>query len=173
MKLEQTRALQILIFTVGFIWVIFAMFAGRFAQPDVLIALIVETVLLYLSVFERKLTERNLTIFLLLTLIFIPVSVLGGFFSEMVLMVVSGVIIYVVFTERIWFRNLRQKSSSTKILLAGIYSAGIFYILLVMALGDWIYPGVVIALIIEVFLLYCALFRPPPNKIELGIIIML
>lgn len=170
MKQEQTRALQILIFTVGFIWAMFAMFAGRFAQPDVLIALIVEIVLLYLSVFERKLTERNLTIFLLLTLIFIPFSVLGGFFSEMVLMVVSGVVIYVVFTERIWFRNLRQKSSSTKILLAGIYSAGIFYILLVMAIGDWIYPGVALALVIEVFLLYCALFRPPPNKMELGII---
>ena len=170
MKLEQTRALQILIFTLGFIWTIFAMFAGRFAQPDVLIALIVETVLLYLSVFERKLTERDLTIFLLLTLIYIPFSVLGGFFSEMVLMVVSGVVIYVVFTERSWFRNLRQKSSSTKILLAGIYSAGIFYILLVMAIGDWIYPGVVLALVIEVFLLYCALFRPPPNKMELGII---
>ncbi len=170
MKLEQTRALQILIFSVGFIWTIFAMFAGRFAQPDVLIALIVEAVLLYLSVFERKLTERNLTIFVLLTLIFIPFSVLGGFFSEMVLMAVSGVVIYVVFSERSWFRNLRQKSSSTKILLAGIYSAGIFYILLVMAIGDWIYPGVVLALVIEVFLLYCALFRPPPNKMELGII---
>ena len=170
MKLEQTRALQILIFTIGFIWTIFAMFAGRFAQPDVLIALIVEAFLLYLSVFERKLTERDLTIFLLLTLIYIPFSVLGGFFSEMVLMVVSGVVIYVVFTERSWFRNLRQKSSSTKILLAGIYSAGIFYILLVMAIGDWIYPGVVLALVIEVFLLYCALFRPPPNKMELGII---
>lgn len=170
MKLEQTRALQILIFSVGFIWVIFAMFAGRFAQPDVLIALIVEAVLLYLSIFERKLTERDLTIFLLLTLIYIPFSVLGGFFSEMVLMVVSGVIIYVVFTERSWFQKLRLKSSSTKILLAGIYSAGIFYILLVMALGDWIYPGVVLALVIEVFLLYCALFRSPPNKLELGII---
>lgn len=170
MKLEPTRALQILIFTIGLIWAMFAMFAGRFGQLDVLIALIVEAFLLYLSVFERKLTERDLTIFLLLTLIFIPFSVLGGFFSEMVLMVVSGVVIYVVFTERSWFRNLRQKSSSTKILLAGIYSAGIFYILLVMAIGDWIYPGVVLALVIEVSLLYCALFRPPPNKIELGII---
>ncbi len=173
MKIEQTRALRILIFTVGFVWAMFAMFAGRFAQLDVLIAIIVEAVLLYLSIFERKLTERNLTILLLLTLIYLPFSVLGGFFSEMILMVVSGVVIYVVFTERSWFQKLRSKYDSTKVLLAGVYSAGIFYILLVMALGDWIYPGVILALVIEVFLLYCALFRPPPNKIELGIISVL
>ncbi len=97
MKLEQTRILQILIFAVGFVWVMSAMFAGRFAQVDVLIALVVEAFLLYLSIFERKLTERNLTIILLLTLVYMPVSVLGGIFSEMVLMVVSGVIIYFVF----------------------------------------------------------------------------
>ena len=173
MIIEQTRALQILIFTVGVIWAMFAIFAGRFAQLDVLIALLVEVVLLYLSIFERRLTERNLKIFLLLTLIYIPISVLGGFFSEMVLMVASGVSIYVIFTERIWFRHLRSKYDSTKVLLAGIYSAGIFYIILVMALGDWIYPGVILALVIEVFLLYCALFRPPPNKMELGIISVL
>lgn len=173
MKLEQTRVLQILIFTIGFVWAMFAIFGGRFAQLDVLIALTVEAFLLYLSVFERKLTERDLTIFLLLTLIYIPFSFLGGFFSEMVLMVVSGVIIYVVFSERSWFRKLRAKSDSSKILLAGIYSAGIFYILLVIALGDWIYPGVILALAIEVFLLYCALFRPPPNKMELSIISVL
>jgi len=173
MKLEQTRALQILIFTVGFVWVMFAMFAGRFTQVDVLIALIVEAVLLYLSVFERKLAERNLTIFLVLTIIYMPISVLGGFFSEMVLMVVSGVVIFVVFTERSWFQKLRSKYNSTKVLLAGIYSAGIFYILLVMAIGDWVNPGVILALGIEVFLLYCALFRPPPNKMELGIISVL
>lgn len=173
MKIEQTRALRILIFTVGFVWAMFAMFAGRFAQLDVLIAIIVEAVLLYLSIFERKLTERNLTILLLLTLIYLPFSVLGGFFSEMILMVVSGVVIYVVFTERSWFQKLRSKYDSTKVLLAGVYSAGIFYILLVMALGDWIYPGVILALVIEVFLLYCVLFRPPPNKIELGIISVL
>ncbi len=170
MIIEQTRALRILIFTVGFVWVMFAMFAGRFAQLDVLIALIVEAVLLYLSVFERKLAERDLTIFLLLSLIYIPFSVLGGIFSEMVLMVVAGAIIYVVLTERSWFQKLRSKYDSSKVLLAGIYSAGIFYIILVMALGDWIYPGVILALVIEVFLLYCALFRPPPNKMELGII---
>ena len=173
MIIEQTRALQILIFTVGVIWAMFAIFAGRFAQLDVLIALLVEVVLLYLSIFERRLTERNLKIFLLLTLIYIPFSVLGGFFSEMVLMVASGVSIYVIFTERSWFRHLRSKYDSTKVLLAGIYSAGIFYIILVMALGDWIYPGVILALVIEVFLLYCALFRPPPNKMELGIISVL
>ncbi|MBE0526529.1 MAG: hypothetical protein IH631_06270, partial [Candidatus Thorarchaeota archaeon] len=170
MKPEQTRALQIFMFSGGCAWSLFVMATGRWAQPDVLIALVIEAFLLYLSLFGRKLTTRNLTIFLFLTLVYIPISILGGFFSEMVIMGVSGVIIYVVLTERSWLRILRPDSDSTKVLLAGIYSAGIFYSLLVMSVGDWIYPGVIIALVIEGLLLYCALFRPPPNKMELSII---
>ena len=170
MKPEQTKALQILLFSVGVVWALSAIIAGRFAQPDVLVTLIVEAFLLYLSIFERKLTKMELLIFLFLTLIFIPASFLGGFFSEMVIMAVSGVIIYVVLSERNWFRNLRSDSDSTKVLLAGIYSAGIFYTLLVISLGDWIYPGVILALVIECFLFYSALLRPPPDKTELSII---
>jgi hypothetical protein len=93
-----------------------------------------------------------------------------GFFSEMVIMGFSGVIIYVVLTERSWLRKIRPDSDSTKVLLAGIYSAGIFYTLIVITEVSWLYPGVILALIVEGFLLYCALFRPPPNKTELVII---
>ena len=170
MKPEQTRALQIFMFSAGCAWSLFVMATGRLAQPDVMIALVIEMFFLYLSFYNRKLTTRNLTIFLLLTLVYISISVLGGFFSEMVIMGSSGVIIYVVLTERTWLRKLRPNLDSNKVLLAGVYSAGIFYILLVMSIGDWIYPGVIVALIIEGILLYCTLFRPPPNKLELSII---
>ena len=98
---------------------------------------------------------------------------MGGLFSEMVIMGVSGVIIYFVLTERSWLRKIRPDSDSTKVLLAGIYSAGIFYTFIVMLAGDWIYPGVYLALFIEGFLLYCALVRPPPNKTEISIIAVL
>lgn len=173
MNPNRTRALQILMFSAGCVWSLFAMATGRYAQPDVLIAFIIEAFLLYLSLFDRQLTTRELTIFLLLTLIYIPMSIVGGIFSEMVIMGISGVIIYVVLTERNWLRKLRPDSDSTKVLLAGIYSAGIFYTLLVMSTGDWIYPGVILTLVIEGFLLYCALFRPPPNKMELSIITLM
>jgi len=89
----------------------------------------------------------------------------------MVIMAFSGVIIYITLTDRSWLRKIRPDSDSTKILLAGIYSAGIFYILLVIFLGGgWVYPGVFLALIVEGFLLYSSLLRPAPDKTELAVI---
>ncbi len=174
MNLEQGRNLQILLFTVGIAWAVYALLTGRFAQPDVYIALFVEVFLLYLTLIKRQMKERELHIFLLLMVIyFIFMTLLFffiGFLSDMVIMTLSGVVIYVVLTERKWLRKIRPNADSTKILLAGIYSAGIFYILLVMFLGDWMYPGVILALIVEGFLLYSALMRPPPDKTELTVI---
>ena len=157
-------------FTAGCIISLVAMFYGRYAQPDVLIALFIEGFLLYLSIINYKLEGRNLLIFLVLTLLYIPVSFMVGIFSEMVVMGVAGIAIYVVLTERHWLRKIKPNRDSTKVLLAGIYSAAIFYILVVMSTGQWIYPGVILALVVEGFLLYCSLFRPPPNKSELAII---
>ena len=157
-------------FLAGAIWALYGMFSGRFFQPDVIIALIVEVFLLYLALSKRRLNVEELVIFLILTLAYLLISVFGGFFSEMVMMAVSGVIIYVILTERNWLRKIRPDSDSTKILLAGIYSAGIFYILTVIYNGDWMYPGVILALVIEGFLLYSALMRPPPDKTELSVI---
>ncbi|TFH08526.1 MAG: hypothetical protein E4H14_06285 [Candidatus Thorarchaeota archaeon] len=177
MKQERTRTLQILMFSAGVAWTIFALVSGRFAQPDVYIALIVEAFLLYLTLFKRQLKDRELHIFLLLMFIYFVILllmyILSGFLTEMGIMALSGVIIYVVLTERKWLRKIRPNSDSTKILLAGIYSAGIFYILMVIYLGDWIHPGVFLALIIESFLLYSALVRPPPDKTELSIITLM
>ena len=174
MKQDQTRAVQILMFSVGIAWAIFGLLSGRFAQPDVYVAIIVEGFLLYLLLFKHQLKERELHIFLLLVLIYCVIYTLiyffSGFISDMVIMTISGVIIYVILTERKWLRKIRPDSDSTKIILAGIYSAGIFYILLVISLGGWMYPGVILALIVEGFLLYSTLFRSPPDKTELGII---
>jgi len=171
MKQEQTRTLQILMFLVGIAWAIYGMFTGRFLHLDVTTALVIEVFLLYLAISRRQLTKDELLIFLLLALIYIPISIFGGFFSEMVIMAFSGVIIYFVFTERSWLRKLRPDEDSTRVILAGIFSAGIFYTILVMVIvGDWIYPGVILTLIIEGFLLYSSLFRSPPDKTELSII---
>ncbi|MGY5879734.1 MAG: OPT/YSL family transporter [Candidatus Thorarchaeota archaeon] len=174
MEREQTRTLQILMFSGGIAWALFAIFSGRFAQPDVYIALIIESFLLYLTLFKRQLKDRELLIFSLLIINYFVIMTLifffTGFLSDMVIMALSGVIIYFVLTERRWLRKIRPDSDSTKILLAGIYSAGIFYALWVMYLGDWIYPGVILALLIEGFLLYSALFRSPPDKTELTVI---
>ncbi|MGY5858288.1 MAG: OPT/YSL family transporter [Candidatus Thorarchaeota archaeon] len=170
MKQDQTRTLQILMFLVGVAWAIYGLLTGRLLDPGVYIALVVEVILLYLSISRRQLTKDQLLIFLLLTLIYIPLSIVGGFFSEMVIMAFSGVIIYFVFTERQRLRKLRPDADSTSMILAGIYGAGMYYCIFVMSLGDWIYPGVILTLIIEGFLLYSAIFRSPPDKTELSII---
>jgi hypothetical protein len=62
------------------------------------------------------------------------------------------------------FRN------STRALLAGIFIAGIAYLLYVIGEGGWINPNVIIALIIECALLYLSIFKHPPNKLELAIL---
>ena len=174
MKQEQTRTLQILLYSVGVAWALFGMLTGRFAQPDVYVALIVEVFLLYLTLFNHQLRERELNFFLFLMIIYFVLNLFiyffSGFISEMVIMTLSGVLIYVILTERKWFRKIRPGSESTKNILAGIYIAGIFYILWVIYLGGWIYPGVLLALIVEGFLLYSSLFRSPPDKTELAII---
>ncbi|MHA1387706.1 MAG: OPT/YSL family transporter [Candidatus Thorarchaeota archaeon] len=171
MKQDQTRTLQILMFLVGVAWAVYGMLTGRLLHPDVTIALVIEVFLLYLLISRRQLTKDQLLIFLLLTLILIPISIFGGFFSEMIIMAFSGVIIYFVFTERSWLRKLRPTADSTRVILAGIFSAGIFYTILVMVIvGDWIYPGVILTLIVESFLLYSSIFRSPPDKTELSII---
>jgi hypothetical protein len=54
--------------------------------------------------------------------------------------------------------------------MAGLFIAGITYLLYVIGEGGWSNPNVVIALIIEFALLYLTIFKPPPNKLELAIL---
>ncbi|TFG28181.1 hypothetical protein EU527_17635 [Candidatus Thorarchaeota archaeon] len=168
MNPTRIRALLLLIFSVGVSWVLAAMALGRFAQPDVIIALVVELTLLYFAYIERPFTRIELLLITPLLLFYLSLVVILRVFSEMVLMAVLGFVIYLILTNQDWIRQYRP--DTTRTLLAGIFSAGIFYILYVIESGHWIYPGVILSLIIEGVLLYCALFRPPPNNTELSII---
>lgn len=59
---------------------------------------------------------------------------------------------------------------STRALLAGIYIAGIAYLLYVIGEGEWTNPSVIVALIIESALLYMSVFKQPPDNLELAVI---
>ncbi len=167
MKPERIRVLLLLIFSVGLSWVLAAMFLGRM-QPDVIVALVVEIILLYLSYKRRSFSIKELIIITPLLLIYMFLVAILQFFSEMVLIAVLGVFIFVILTNQSWIRQFRP--DATRALLSGIFSAGIFYTLIIIQRGQWIYPGVIISFIIEGVLLYGALFRPAPNNTELGII---
>lgn len=171
MSPTRIRALLLLIFSVGLAWVIAAMAIGRFSQVDVLVALVVEMILLYCSYIERPFSRRELVFITILTIFYLVFLSITRIFSEMVLMAVLGLVIYIILTNQAWLRQYRP--DTTRTLLAGIFSAGIFYIFFVIESVQWIYPGIILSLIIEVILLYCALFRPPPNKTELSIIIVI
>ncbi|TFG26286.1 hypothetical protein EU527_19870, partial [Candidatus Thorarchaeota archaeon] len=164
----RIRALLLLIFSVGLAWVLTAMVLGRFAQPDVIIAFIVELTLLYFSFIERRFTRKEILFITPLMLFYLSLLVSLHFISEMALITAFGFVIYVILTNQTWLRQYRP--DTTRALLAGIYSAGVFYVLYVIGRGYWIYPGVILALIIEGVLFYSALFRPRPNNTELGII---
>lgn len=59
---------------------------------------------------------------------------------------------------------------STRALTAGIFIAGIIYILFTISNGGWTNPGVILAFIIEAALLYCTMSKDPPTKGELAIL---
>ncbi len=150
-------------YVVGLGLVALAMLAGRFAHPDVIITLVIESVLLYLSLFRAPLKGREIGILIILGAAYYPLSVLLGIFSDMVVVAVGGVAIYVAMTVRV-------ELHPTKALLGGLYSAGIFYIFYMIVLGRAWTLDVLTALLIEVILLYMSLSKRPPNKKELGAI---
>ncbi|MBS3794204.1 MAG: OPT/YSL family transporter [Candidatus Thorarchaeota archaeon] len=59
---------------------------------------------------------------------------------------------------------LSDKNRSTRLLLAGLFSAGLFYIFFSLWQGRFPTPATIIAIIIELALLYAALFEPAPTK---------
>ncbi|MDH4213671.1 MAG: OPT/YSL family transporter [Candidatus Thorarchaeota archaeon] len=69
-------------------------------------------------------------------------------------------------------RRLRRiVPDSTRALLAGLFIAGIFYLLFdILGGGGWANPNVIIALIIECALLYLSIFKQPPTKTELVVL---
>ena len=61
--------------------------------------------------------------------------------------------------------------SSTRALLAGLFLAGVIYILYeIIGGGGWANPNVLVALIIECALFYLSIFKQPPNKSDLAIL---
>ncbi|MHA1769174.1 MAG: OPT/YSL family transporter [Candidatus Thorarchaeota archaeon] len=58
--------------------------------------------------------------------------------------------------------------NDTRALLAGLFIAGLFYSILILMEGHWFDAGVISTILIEVGLLYGALFRPFPDKKEMA-----
>jgi hypothetical protein len=85
-------------YTVGLILVALAMITGRFAHPDVIITLVVEIALLYISLFRTPLNRKEIGIMILLAVTYYLLSVLLGIFSDMVVVAVGGIAIYVTMT---------------------------------------------------------------------------
>jgi len=150
-------------YTVGLILVAVAMLTGRFTHPDVIVTLAVEIILFYISVYRPPLKRKEISLMILLAVVYYPLSVVLGFFSDMVVVAVGGVAIYIAMTMRV-------KLDPTKALLGGLYSAGIFYTLYLVALGRGLNPDVLGALVIEALLLYITIMKQPPDKKELAAI---
>ncbi|MHA1742215.1 MAG: OPT/YSL family transporter [Candidatus Thorarchaeota archaeon] len=65
-----------------------------------------------------------------------------------------------------------QDHKSTRMSLAGLFGAGLFYAIVVMIEGRWSDPSVILAAITEICLLVAALIRPPVTKRDVGIAIL-
>ena len=165
MRIDRTTFLGAT-YTVGLILVSVAILSGRYAHPDVIITLVVEVFLLYISLFRDPLKRSELLAMVFLTSAYYPFSVLLGIFSDMVVVAVGGVAIYVAMTVRI-------EIHPTKGLLAGLFSAGIFFALYLIVQRETVSPDVLMALVIHTLLLYLALSKKPPDKTELAAISML
>ena len=150
-------------YIVGLILVTLAMLTGRFSHPDVIITLVVELLLFYISVFKPPLERREIAMMVILAAIYYPLSVLLGIFSDMVVVAVGGVAIYVAMTVRI-------ELHPTKALLGGLFSAGVFFALYLMVQNMAVHADTLTGLVIHIVLLYMALIKRAPDKKELGAI---
>lgn len=165
-RTDLNKALLSGLFSAGVLYSLVIMAEGRMFHIDVIIALISLSGLLYFTLYRPPLVMRELSLVILLTAIYLPLSLLVGIFSEMTIMTVGGLVIFIVTTIKI-------KPDPKKSLLVGLFSAGIFYTLVLMAEGRWLHPDVIFALVLEVTLLYLSLFKPPPDKKELAAITVL
>ncbi|MFW9832684.1 MAG: OPT/YSL family transporter [Candidatus Thorarchaeota archaeon] len=162
MKLDRVTFLGAT-YLVGLFLVGLAMITGRFVHLDVIITLVVEITLLYISVFRPPLKTRQIGIMVLLAVVYYPLSVIIGIFSDMVIVAVGGVAIYVAMTVRVGHHP-------TKALLAGLFSAGLFFTIYLMIQGFGLRPDIVMSLTIHTVLLYMSLMKRPPDKKELAAI---
>ena len=162
MKLDRTTFLGAT-YIVGLGLVALAMVTGRFTEPGVIITLVVEIILLYISIFKSPLKLNEIGVMVLLAISYYPLSVFLGIFSDMVVVAVGGVAIYVAMTVRI-------ELHPTKALLAGLFSAGVFFTLFLITQGSGLGPDILMSLSIHVLLLYMSLIKRPPDKTELAAI---
>ena len=162
-RTDLNKALLAGLFSAGVLYSLILMALGRLFHLDVIIALISLMGLLYFTLYKHPLETRELAIMALLTAIYLPLSLIASIFSEMTIITVGGLVIYIV-------TMIKIKPNPKRSLLGGIFVAGIFYTLVLMAEGRWLHPDVIFALVLEVTLLYLSLFKPPPDKKELGAI---
>jgi len=162
MKMNRTTFLGAT-YSVGLILVVMAMLSGRFPHADVIITLVVEIVLLYISLFRAPLKRNEIGMMVILASIYYLLSVLLGIFSDMVVVAVGGVAIYVAMTVRV-------ELHPTKALLGGLYSAGVFFALYLIVQRGGLYADILLGLSIHLLLLYMAMSKRPPDKKELGAI---
>lgn len=162
-RLDHTKVLLAGLFLAGIIYSLALMAQGRWYHLDVIIALGTTVALLYLALYRPPLEMRELVLAVFLTGIYLPLSLFIGIFSEMTIVTIGGLVVYLVMTTKI-------RPEPKKSLLVGLFCAGIFYTLVLMAQGRWNQPDVIFALIVEITLLYLSIFKPPPDKKELAAI---
>jgi hypothetical protein len=160
---DQTKILLAGLFLAGILYSLVLMIQGRWYHLDVIISIGTLITLLYFTLYKPPLKLRELGLTVFLTAIYIPLSLYTGIFSEMTIVTFGGLAIYLVMTTEI-------RPDPSKSLLVGLFSAGIFYTLVLMVEGRWNHPDVIFSLILEITLLYLTIFKPPPDKKELAAI---
>ncbi|MHA2026459.1 MAG: OPT/YSL family transporter [Candidatus Thorarchaeota archaeon] len=165
-RTDLNKALLSGLFSAGALYSLILMALGRLFHIDVTIALFSLVGLLYFTLYRPSPELRELVIVAFLTAIYLPLSLIVGIFSEMTIMTIGGLVIFIVTTVKI-------KPDPKKSLLIGLFSAGIFYTLVLMAEGRWNHPDVIFALVLELTLLYLSAFKPPPDKKELAAVLVL
>ncbi|MFW9927030.1 MAG: hypothetical protein ACFFDM_09700, partial [Candidatus Thorarchaeota archaeon] len=160
---DLTKSLLSGLFLAGAIYSGILMLLGRWYNLDVIISLVTTLTLLYFILYRRPLEIKELVIAVFLTAIYLPISLFADIFSEMTIITIGALVIYIVMTTKI-------RPDPKRSLLAGLFSAGIFYTFILMVEGRWLHPDVIFALVLEITLLYLSVFKPPPDKKELAAI---
>lgn len=120
-KNRSTRSLLAGLFSAGLFYIFFSLWRDRFPNPATITAIIIELVLLYAALFEPTPTKKRLMTGLTVIVLYSVLSVIAGWFSEIVVMAVGGIAIYAFMMSEPNF-PLTKRALTTGLIVGTVYT---------------------------------------------------
>ncbi len=167
----MTRVILVLMYSAGLFFVLLNMSKG-IIDFGMVGALLVFGFLLVGSINNLTVNRKNLIVSIIVIVSYAVISGILQVFSFYVIAACDGFAIFVALagdgTNPVFDHPIKTKMSSTRLLLVGLYSAGLVYALIAFSRWGPVYE-VMVAIIIEVALLVGSVVQGPLDKKGIGL----